>query len=223
MLIGHYGVGFAGRAILPKRARQPSLGTWFLACQWLDLVWPILMLTGIEQIQLTPSNDPFLNIRFTYYPWTHSLLAAIIWGALFAVVYRWRTGEGSSALWLAGGVVSHWILDFIVHVPDLPLYPGSGLKVGLGLWRFIIGTVAVEGTLFVFGVALYRQRMRPTDAVGRWTLWGLIGLLIAAYVASLVGPPPQSAGAIGVSGLLLWLLVPWAYWIDRHHARAASN
>ncbi|HKI98282.1 MAG TPA: metal-dependent hydrolase [bacterium] len=221
MFIGHYAVGFGARGSLRARPGAPSLGTWFLAVQWLDLVWPILVVTGIERLRVVPGDNPFLYLDFTHYPWTHSLLAALVWAVLFGAVYRWRTGDGRNALWLGGGVFSHWVLDLIVHVPDLPLYPGSSVRVGLGLWHSVPGTLIVEGALFVLGLAWYLRRTRALDGVGRWALWGLVAFLLAAYVASLLGPPPPSAMMVGASALLLWVLVPWAYWIDRHRVPAA--
>lgn len=220
MLIGHYGVAFGARGALDER-RGPSLGTWFLAVQWLDLVWPILVIVGIEHLRITPSRDPFLNLTFTYYPWTHSLVAAVAWGVLFAAAYWWRTRDASSAAWLAMAVVSHWFLDLVVHVPDLPIYPGSAVKVGFGLWHSVAGTVALEGTLFVLAVAWYGARTQAIDSVGRWALWALVIVLAIIYAASLVGPPPPSTTAVGATALLLWLFVPWAYWIDRHRTRRA--
>jgi membrane-bound metal-dependent hydrolase YbcI (DUF457 family) len=221
MFIGHYALGSAGRGAWRARPGAPSLGTWFMAVQWLDLVWPILVVTGIERLQVVPSDDPYLRLDFTHYPWSHSLLAALVWAVAFGAVYRWRTGDGRSALWLGGGVFSHWVLDLVVHVPDLPLYPGSPLRVGLGLWHSVAGTLVVEGGLFVLAVAFYVRRTRALDAVGRWAWWALVAFLLAAYAASLLGPPPPGAMAVGASALLLWLLVPWAYWIDRHRAPAA--
>jgi hypothetical protein len=218
MFIGHYGVGFAGRGARRERPGQPSLGTWFLAVQWLDLVWPILVVAGIEQVRVTPNPDPFLNLDFIYYPWSHSLMAAVVWGVLFGAIYYWQRGNGRAAVWLGAGVFSHWVLDLIVHVPDLPIYPGSATRLGLGLWRSVAGTLLVEGGLFVLALVWYGRRTRALDAVGRWALWLLVAFLVGVYVATLFGPPPPSAGAVGASGLLLWLLVPWAYWIDRHRA-----
>jgi membrane-bound metal-dependent hydrolase YbcI (DUF457 family) len=190
--------------------------------QWLDLVWPILVLAGVEHLQVSPTEDPFLHLEFTYYPWTHSLLASIVWALLFAAAYRWRTRDTRTALWLAIGVVSHWVLDLVVHIPDLPLYPGSSVKVGFGLWRSVAGTVLVEAVIFVAAVVWYAVRTRAIDAVGRWALWALVAFLVVVYAASLLGPPPQSEAAVGASALLLWLLVPWAYWLDRHRVSSGS-
>ncbi len=216
MFIGHYGVGFAGRGALRDRRTGPSLGTWFMAVQWLDLVWPVFVVAGVERLRVAPNPDPFLNLEFTYYPWSHSLLAAIVWSALLGGAYRWRTGNARSSLAIGAAVFSHWVLDLVVHVPDLPLYPGSSVKLGLGLWRSVAGTVAVEGLVFALALAWYARRTRARDGVGRWALWLLVLLLVGAYAASLLGPPPPSPTAVGASALLLWLLVPWGYWIDRH-------
>jgi membrane-bound metal-dependent hydrolase YbcI (DUF457 family) len=220
MFIGHYALAFAARGTPSVAPRRPSLGTWFLAVQWLDLVWPILVLTGVERLRVVDSDNPFLNLEFVHYPYTHSLLAALVWSLLFAAVYRWRGGDGRSALWLGGGVFSHWVLDFIVHVPDLPLYPGSSVKLGLGLWEVVPAALAVEVALFAVGLALYTRGTQPRDGVGRLAYWALAAFFVLIYVASLLGPPPPSPTAVAASALLLWLLVPWAYWIDRHRETA---
>lgn len=222
MFIGHYAVGFAGRAALRRTPGSPSLGTWFLAVEWLDLVWPILVVSGIERLRLTHSDNPFLQLDFTYYPWTHSLLAAVVWALLFGLVYRWRTGRGSGAIWLAGGVLSHWVLDLIVHVPDLSLYPGGAAKVGLGLWTSVAATLTVESALFALAIAWYIRRTRAVDGSGRWAFGGLVAFLAIAYVGNLLGPPPPNEMTVGVTALLLWVLVPWAYWIDRHRVPRQS-
>ena len=223
MFIGHYAVGFAGRAALRSPGARPSLGTWFLAVQWLDLVWPVFVMLGIERLEVKPTGNPFLNLAFTYYPWTHSLLAAIAWSGAFAAVYHSRTRNLKAAVWLAGAVLSHWVLDFIVHIPDLPVYPGGRLKLGAGLWRSAVATIAIESTMFVFAVAWYLRRTRNVDRAGHWGFWALIGFLVAAYIGSVLGPPPPGPTAVGVSALLLWLLAPWAYWIDRHRADRAER
>jgi hypothetical protein len=216
MFIGHYAVGIAGRAALPALGR-PSLGSWFLAVQWLDLIWPMFVLAGVEHVEPSGNPNPFLAATFTYYPWSHSLLFVVCWGALIALVYRRRRGTWMGAVCLGAAVVSHWILDFIVHIPDLQLTPMSDTKVGLGLWRSVTGTVLVEGTMFVVAVAWYLRRTRPRDAVGRWSFFGAAALLAAIYGLVLTASaPPPSATAIASPALLLWLFVPWGYWIDRH-------
>lgn len=109
---------------------------------------------------------------------------------------------------MAALVLSHWVLDFVVHGPDLPLAPGAA-KVGLGLWNSVVGTIIVAGAIFIVGVHLYASTTSPRNRTGRLAYWGLVAFLVIVYVLNL-GPPPPSVTAIGVVGLLGWLFVPWA-------------
>ncbi len=147
MFIGHFAVGFAAKSLAPRT----SLGTLFAASQLLDLVWPILVLLGVEKVRVDPGNTAFTPLDFVNYPWSHSLLMALVWAAGFALVYRARTGFARGA-WVVGALVlSHWALDFVSHRPDLPLAPGAS-RVGLGLWNSVPATVIAETALFAVGV-----------------------------------------------------------------------
>src|SRR6266566_1979663 len=150
MFIGHYALGFAAKRVAPGT----SLGTLFVAPTLADLLWPVFLLLGWERVTLTPATDPFLNLTFDSYPISHSLLTLIAWGVLFALLYYMRTRYRAGAIAVALLVVSHWVLDYITHRPDMPLAPG-GPKVGLGLWNSVAGTVAVEAVMFVAGIAVY--------------------------------------------------------------------
>jgi hypothetical protein len=121
-----------------------------------------------------------------------------------------------SSLLLGGLVLSHWLLDLVVHRPDLPLFPGSDLMLGLGLWNNIAATMVVEGLLFAGGVWLYVSGTRASSRTGTWALWGLLLFLVVVYLANVFGPPPADAHAIGYVGLSMWLLVGWGYWVDRN-------
>lgn len=212
MFIGHYAVGFGARAAAPR----PSLGTWFLAVQWLDVIWPPFVLLGWEQVRIDPGNTTLTPLDFVHYPYSHSLLAAALWGAVFALVYRLRRGGRWAPLGLWGAVMSHWVLDWLTHRPDLPLYPGGTVRVGLGLWNHPVPAVVLEAGLFIVGLGLYLRTTRARDRTGRYALWALVALLLVVYVGNLFAPPPPNATAVAISALALWLLVPWAYWIDRH-------
>ena len=212
MFIGHFGAGFIGKKIDPK----PSLGTYFLASQFIDLIWPLFILLGIEQVSIDPGNTAFTPLDFIYYPFTHGFISVLIWSVLFGAVYFYKSKQIKSALILGIMVLSHWILDFITHRPDLPLTFWSDFKVGLGLWNSVIFTIIVEGGLFIFAVYLYLNFTKAKNKKGSWGAYGLIIFLILVYIMNLVGPPPPSADAIGFAGLSMWLLVFWAYWIDRN-------
>ncbi len=210
MFLGHFAVGFAAKRVAPRA----SLGTLFAAAQFLDLLWPPLILAGIETVQVAPGDTAYTPLRFTSYPWSHSLLLALAWSAIFALAYRARTGHSREALVVGALVASHWALDFASHRPDLPLAPGAA-KVGLGLWDSIPATLAVEGALFALGVVLYVRGTRARSVAGRAGLWALIAVLLAIDAASLLGPPPPGPRAVGVAGLAVWLLVLWGAWVDR--------
>ena len=213
MFIGHFAVGFAAKGVSPK----PSLATYLAAAQWPDLLWPVLLLTGAEHVTIAPGDTAFNPLRFDSYPVSHSLVTVAAWGAAFAALVWWRSRDRRGALTCWALVVSHWLLDFITHRPDLPLAPGVSTKLGLGLWESVPLTLAVEGVLFALGVWLYLRATRPRDAIGRWGLVGLVALMLAAYFGAAFGPPPPSAPAIAVTGILGALVFLGASaWVDAH-------
>jgi uncharacterized membrane protein len=215
MFIGHFGVGFAAK----KFTKKTSLGTLFLASQFIDLLWPFFVIFGIETVAIDIGNTAFTPLDFIYYPFSHSLVGVVIWALLFGVVYYLLKKDLKTSLILGILVLSHWILDFITHRPDLPLLLGSdSLLVGLGLWNSIIATVTIESTIFIAGVYLYLAVTKPKSKVGAYSLWSLIIFLIIIYLSNLFGPPPESAEAVGYVGLAQWLLIAWAYWIDRNRS-----
>ena len=212
MFIGHAAVGFASKAGAPRA----SLGWLFAAPLLLDLLWPVFLLLGIEHATIEKGPNPFLNFSFDSYPWSHSLAMAIVWALLYGALAHFFT-KSAAVGWVAAlGVVSHWICVAIVHRPDLPLWPGSAIFVGMGLWRSVAGTLAVELPMFAAGVWLYTRATRPKDAVGRWALASLVSLLLVLYAGAAFGPPPPNMTAAAIGTLALVVLVPWAVWIDAH-------
>jgi len=216
MFLGHFGVGMGAKALAPR----VSLGTLFLAAQFVDLLWPTLLVLGIERVRIDPGATRVTPLDFAYYPITHSLAITILWGLAFALVYQALRRYPRGALILGAAVVSHWLLDAVVHRPDLPLYPGGPL-VGLELWSSLAATLAVELLTFAAGIGLYLRATRARDATGIWAFWGLVAFLGAVYAANLFGPPPPSVQAIAWVGHAQWLLVAWAYWVDRHRDTVA--
>jgi len=212
MFIGHFGVGFGVKAA----ARKASLGTLFLAAQFIDLLWPTLLGLGAEQVRIIPGATTVTPLLFEHYPISHSLLAVLVWSFALGLLHYLNKRDSKTALILGLLVLSHWLLDAIVHQPDLPLYPGSPDKVGLNLWSSLPATLMVEVPLFALGVLLYARTTTPADSFGNWGLWALVVLLSVIYAGNLFGPPPPSVAAIAWAGQLQWLLVIWAYWLDRH-------
>lgn len=210
MFIGHYGVGLAAK----KWDKKPSLGTYFIACQFMDLLWPVFLLLGIEKVEIVQSNNPFLSLNFISYPYSHSLLGAIFWSVLFGAIYYLIRKDVRSSIILGLVVVSHWILDFIVHIPDLQIIPWSSLRVGLGLWNSVVFAVIIEGLIFFIGFYFYLKSTKSKNKRGQIGLWGLIIFLSVIYVLNLIGPPPPSVQAIAYAGLSQWIIVIWAYWVN---------
>lgn len=214
MFIGHFALGFAA----PRFAPQLPLTASFLACQFLDLIWPVLVLAQLEHVRVDPHVTAFTPLVFEY-PWSHSLLAAALYGALgFVVVRAIGLGTRSGAVVLVL-VLSHWLLDFLSHAPDLPLTPWGSSKLGLGLWNLPWLTLVTEVSLFALGVGWYARATTAIDKQGVWALWSLVAFFLLMYAASAFGPKPEagtSAAAIAGPALATWLFVAWAYWIDRH-------
>jgi membrane-bound metal-dependent hydrolase YbcI (DUF457 family) len=213
MFIGHFAVGFASKRIAPRTSLALLLAAPLLA----DIIWPVLVLAGVEQVRITGGPNPFLTLTFDSYPWSHSLLMLTVWGLLLGGGYYAVTKYRAGAAMLFVSVLSHWVLDVVTHVQDMPLAPGIPTKVGFGLWHSVIGTMLIEGAMFVVGVSLYTMGTQARDKIGRWAWWGYIALLVATYVSQLVSPPPPSVAALGwVAIIMSVVMVVWAWWLDRH-------
>ncbi len=215
MFIGHFAVALAAKRAAPRA----SLGTLTLAAQLLDLLWPVFLLAGFERVEIRPGVTAFTPLDFTHYPVSHSLVAAVGWAAALGAVYFAATRYGRGALVLALLVVSHWVLDWITHRQDLPLWPAGPLE-GLGLWNSVAATLGVESLAFVAGLAIYLRSTRGRDALGRWNVLAFALFLFVAYLAAAFGPPPPDVRTLAFSAFATWLLVAWAAWVDRQREAA---
>ena len=212
MFVGHYAVGLAAKRFAPRT----SLGILIAAPILLDLIWPILVLIGWEHVSIVDSPNRFLRLQFDSYPISHGLLAAIGWATLFASIYFGvaRYLAGAIAVWL--GVISHWLLDYVVHRPDLPLQAGSSRLLGLGLWNKRWATVMVELTLLAAGVALYLLQTRAKDKIGTLGFWAFVVVIVALYGAVIFGPVPPSVNKLAIGALSSLVFVGFAWWFDSH-------
>lgn len=218
MFIGHYALGFAAKRVTPG----VSLGVLFAAAQLADIMWPYLLALGFERVRLDPGNTAFTPLDFVSYPISHSLLLLVAWGLAMGWAFGRRPGSAFAVI--AALVVSHWVLDFVTHGPDLPLYPG-GAKAGLGLWNSIPGTAVVELLMYGVGVWLYVRATRARDAVGRWGFIGLAAALLLIYLADLASadPPPSVGALIVVAAIGGVLFTAWGWWADRHRAAVTQR
>lgn len=211
MFLGHYGLALGAKKLAPK----VSLGTLVFASLLIDLVWPILLLIGKEEVVISPGITVVTPLDFTNYPLSHSLLAVGIWALLLGVVYLIWKRSGASALLVGGLVVSHWLLDFLVHRPDLPLFPNDGSRYGLGLWNSLVATLVLEFGIFFIGLFIYWNSTHSRARIGSILLWGTTLLLAVIYLSSVFGPPPPDTKMIAYAGLGQWLFVALYYWMDR--------
>jgi hypothetical protein len=216
MFLGHFAVGLAAKRAAP----QVSLAAWFTAAQLVDLVWPLMLLLGLEHVRIVPGITAFTPLDFYDYPITHSLVGGVVWAALFGGLWYVKRrrgwfqihGAGPAAMLLAACVLSHWVLDVLSHRPDVPVLP-HGPYVGLGLWNSVPATLLVELGMFAAGLAIY---VRSAGAGARRTsFWLLVAFLLVAYCGAAFGPPPPDVRTLAWSALALWLLIPWAWWADK--------
>jgi hypothetical protein len=205
MLIGHY-----APALLLQRARPTvPLAALFVAGQLVDLAWASLVLLGVEHLRIVPGFSASNDLDLYDMPWTHSLASTFVWGLV--ALGAWRVLKpGPTALGDAGvfalGVTTHFVLDWVVHVGDLPIAAAQGPKLGLGLWNFKALAVLVEcGFFAVAALAWWWPRRTGREARAAGAL--LLGML-AFGVASYFIPEPPTPEAMAVSGLLTWTLLP---------------
>jgi hypothetical protein len=213
MFIGHDAVGFASKRFAPRT----SLGWLIAAPLFLDLIWPVFLLLGIEHVRIVPGLMKMSAFDFTDYPWSHSLLMSVAWGVLCGGVYVAFTRYVRGGIAIGIGVVSHWVCDLVVHRADLPLYPG-GAKYGFGLWNHPAAVVVVEFALYAGGIAMYCRTTTARDRAGTIAMWAFIAFLAVIFAMTVKAPPPPSVAAVAYSALALWLLPVWAAWFDRHRA-----
>jgi len=212
MFLGHYGLAFATKRVAPRA----SLGTFAFAAQLLDELWPIFLLVGVERVRVVPGLMAANPLDFEYYPFSHSLVAAAVWSVLVGGIYYAKRRDRRSATIVGLLVLSHWILDVPMHQPDLPLWPGSTMRIGLGAWRSIPLTIVLELAVFGLGLVVYLRTTRARDRIGSWALWTMVAVLLLIFLSGFTSPPPSTQRAIALGALGLWLFVPWGYWIDRH-------
>lgn len=212
MFLGHIAAAFAAKPL----ARKANLGILCVAADLPDILWPLFLLAGIEKVAIVEGATAVGPLQFLSYPYSHSLLFSVIWAVAFGGVYFLVTRYKAGALAVAALVVSHWLLDFASHLPDMPLALGDSPKWGLGLWKSLPATLMVEGAALVLGSFLYLRATRPLDKVGKYGFAGFVVFLVVLYAATLLGPPPPNVQALAISGLAIWAFFAWPAWVDRH-------
>jgi hypothetical protein len=219
MLTGHFAIGFLGKRAEPKL----SLGTIMLAALLSDLLFCFFLIGGIEAVRFKPGVTIVPGVRSvealeaTEMAYSHSLLMTFVWGALLSVLYFMRRRNARAMIVLFAAVVSHWVLDFIAHPPDMPLMPGAvQQRFGLGMWKSIPATLLIEGAFWIVAIILYVQIARPRSRTGSIAFWIPVVILTAVWIGNTSGPPPADLSAAGYATLIfVSLIIGWAYWMNR--------
>ena len=221
MFIGHFGVSFAAKKFAPK----VSLATLFIATQFVDILWPFLLVFGVEKVAVTPGYTKTNAFEFLHFPYTHSLFMGLIWGVIVGGIHWLVKHDKRSALVIGICVLSHWLLDVIVHTADLPLLPFGDYKVGLGLWNYVGITLIVETIIFLAGAFVYASVTKAKNKVGKWSLWMLIILLLIITLSNTFGPtPPNSVMILFYSFvILIAIIVGLSYWVDKNRTLIKEN
>ena len=210
MFVGHLAVALAAK----RSAPNANLGWLVAGVSALDLVWPILLLAGVEKASVVPGTTAFTPLVFDAYPWSHSLLMSVVWGLVLVGIARAARVPASPAL-LVALVVSHWVLDVVTHAPDMPLWPGNSPRFGLALWNSIPATLIIEGALWIAGIMMYQGVLARTKQRPGWPFWSFVVVCTLMWASGPWSPPPPTTTSLGLFALIGWIVIPWSAWADR--------
>lgn len=216
MFVGHYSVALAAR----RTTVDLPLWVWFVAVQWLDFGFMTFVLLGVEKARIVPGFTASNPLDLYFMPYSHGLLGATVMSAIFAGLVAAafpaaRSAVGLALVWLAS--FSHWLLDLLMHTPDLPILAGP-TKVGFGLWNHVGISLALELALLALAAWFYA---RGADPARRMRVWILVGVMVVLQLYSIVAPTPTSTTQFALTALAAYVLLTLgAYWVERT-ARAA--
>lgn len=221
MFIGHYAPAAALKPLTPA----VPLWHYFVAVQFLDYLWSIFILAGVEKARVVPGLLEASSLDLYFMPYTHSLAAASAWSIVGAVVYRMlvnpRAGAAGAGL-IGVAIASHWLADLVVHASDLALYPGSEIKLGFGLWSSLPLSKGIELGFFLAGLALYLGGTVAKGTVGRISPFIVIAALIGVDLYAAIGEPPEDIRVFAALALASYTAIAaLAFWLDatRTHRR----
>jgi hypothetical protein len=220
MFVGHYAV-----ALIAKRAEpRINLGTLVLAAMFADIAWCVFMILGLEQVQFKSGMGAGKYFSATNIALSHSLLMDVLWATFIASAYLLRRRYRRGALVIFLVVLSHWLLDFVSHRPDLPIAPGLHRYLGLGLWNSIPATLLVEGGFWLCAVVLYGRCTRSKSLTATFVFWVGIGFLTLMWISNIAGPPPPNPKTAPLASLIVFsLTLAWAYWVNRLRVAAPAR
>jgi membrane-bound metal-dependent hydrolase YbcI (DUF457 family) len=220
MFVGHFAVAFAAKPVAPR----VSLATLIVAAGLADILWIAFFVTDVEHVDIVPNLMKANSLDLVSIPFSHSLLMDAVWALLFGGAYFLARRDVRGAWIIAAAVLSHWVLDVVTHRPDMQLVPWMETRLGLGLWNSPIGTLIVEGALWLAAIAVYVRGTRSKGRAGRYGFWPMIAILTALWLASLRGDPPPSLSAMaGINTVLFMVVLAWAAWMNRARPAVADR
>lgn len=213
MFIGHYGVSFIAKGM------EKSIPLWllFIAVQFVDVLWSVFVFAGIEKVRIVPGITATNPLDLYYMPYTHSLVGALLWAIFAFLLYKFARNSGTRAAVIIGvAVFSHWVLDLIVHIPDLSLYDDT-YKMGLGLWNYPAVAFALEAVLLFGGMAYYFMRTKSVSMLGKFGMPVLGVILLIFQTIVFFGAPPDSPASTAITALGLYVVfAAAAFWLERY-------
>ena len=214
MFVGHYAAALA----LKKFEKRASLGVLFLSVQLADIVFFPLVLLGIERINIIENFTQSTHFELEYMPYTHSLVGSVLWALAAYALFRWVIVKNHAvALVVALAVFSHWVLDLVVHTPDLPLWNDASLKLGFGLWNNAIAVYVLEAALLLGALWIYLKSTSASTATGQYGMGVFVVFLLLVNILNIFGPmQDDSKVALAVSALAAYFLfAAVAFWLDK--------
>jgi hypothetical protein len=217
MFIGHFGVGLA----LKRADKTLSLGLLFIAVQLSDLIYGVTLLTGAEKISIIAGANPLTSVEYIFFPYSHSLVATLLWAGLVALIFiiapfKSSLRKSKTAMVMGTAVLSHFILDAIVHNPDLDLLGNGAYKIGLGLWNYPFASYLVEALLMITGLWIYLRTTKSIAFSGKYGLPILSVILLTLNAVNTFGPPITSTEYFAITMLTVYLAtIAAAFWLDR--------
>ncbi len=215
MFIGHWAPALA----IAARRKRPGLGTLFIAAQLVDWVFFLFVLLGVEKMRLDPAISAVSPLDLYYMPYTHSLLGALVWSAAFAFLILLISRDRTAALFTGAVVLSHWLLDLLVHVPDLTI-AGSPPKLGFGLWNYPAIEMPLELAITFGALWLYVRARQPLP--GRALVLG--ALLLALQLFNWFGPVASevSPSTTYLAFVAYGLVTVAAWWMGKSAAQSSQ-
>jgi hypothetical protein len=206
MFIGHYGVAYAAKAVAPKA----PLAAYFLAVQTLDVLFSVFVLGGIEHLEIVHQYTRYNPYRLYDMPITHSLVGSLGWAVAVGIVAAVLRLPRRESLWLGFAVFSHFILDLLVHTPDLSIAGGNTPRLGLGLWNNVPVVIVLELLVLLGGWMLFDRSRRSDAMFPKQRNRIFLGILVLLTIATPFMPDPAGPTAFAVQALVAYGALAWA-------------